>query len=439
MPGCHGDDGVARGRAGRGSGRCGSPRRPRPAVPAPWAATVAHPPGNRPRSAEQREQGYFLVWPSPTCSSSSPRSNVEGDLARVRAPVDPHLEVTGIVAAGAARAAARRCCSSGPTRGAMPLLINVFGTERRMAMALGVDRLDEIGDRIADLLKPELPHGHRRLAGRARQGRRSCARCRRGRSKSAPVPGGGPARRRGRPATCCPASRPGPSDGGVFLNLGLTHTKHPETGARNLGMYRLQQQDDADGQPALADPQGLHRRTPRSPSGAASGCRWRSRSAARPRSPTRRRAPLPADIDEYLFAGFLQRERVDLVDCVDRCRCRCRPHAQVVLEGWVEPGERLPEGPFGDHTGFYTPVEPFPFVRVETMTMRSDADLPVDHRRPAAAGGRPARQGHRADLPAADPADRAGDRRLRPARGRACSTTAASSRSTSASRSTRRR
>ena len=82
-----------------------------------------------------------------------------------------------------------------------------------------------------------------------------------------------------------------------------------------------------------------------------------------------RRAPLPADIDEYLFAGFLGRERVDLVDCVS-VPLQVPAAAQIVLEGWVEPGARLPEGPFGDHTGFYTPVEPFPFMRVETMTMR---------------------------------------------------------------------
>ena len=75
-------------------------------------------------------------------------------------------------------------------------------------------------------------------------------------------------------------------------------------------------------------------------------------------------APLPAEIDEYLFAGFVQRERVDMVDCVS-VPLQVPAAAQVVLEGWVEPGARLPEGPFGDHTGFYTPVEPFPFVQVE--------------------------------------------------------------------------
>src|SRR5450432_3497426 len=80
-------------------------------------------------------------------------------------------------------------------------------------------------------------------------------------------------------------------------------------------------------------------------------------------------APLPSDIDEYLFAGFLRQERVDMVDCVT-VPLQVPADAQVVLEGWLEPGERRPEGPFGDHTGFYTPVEPFPALHIDTITMQ---------------------------------------------------------------------
>jgi 4-hydroxy-3-polyprenylbenzoate decarboxylase len=86
-------------------------------------------------------------------------------------------------------------------------------------------------------------------------------------------------------------------------------------------------------------------------------------------------APLPADIDEYLFAGFLRGERVEMVDCLT-VPLQVPAHAQVVLEGYVEPGERHPEGPFGDHTGFYTPVEPFPVLHVTKMTSQRD---PVYH------------------------------------------------------------
>jgi 4-hydroxy-3-polyprenylbenzoate decarboxylase len=291
----------------------------------------------------------------------------DGDLARVTAPVDPHLEVTGIVQR-VLREHGPALLFENPTRGRMPLLMNAFGTQRRMARALAVDSLDEIGDRIADLLKPELPRGVGGLKD---------ALSKVGQLRAAPP-------RRVKSAPCqevivrgddidlsiLPGVKSWPDDGGVFLNLGLTHTKHPETGARNLGMYRLQQQDprtvslhwqihkDSTSHAAIAE-----RRGERLPVAIAFGCPPAVTYAAS--------APLPADIDEYLFAGFVQRERVDMVDCIS-VPLQVPAAAQVVLEGWVEPGSRLPEGPFGDHTGFYTPVEPFPFVRVETLTMRED-------------------------------------------------------------------
>jgi 4-hydroxy-3-polyprenylbenzoate decarboxylase len=291
----------------------------------------------------------------------------DGDLARVTVPVDPHLEVTGIVQR-VLREQGPALLFENPTRGRMPLLMNAFGTQRRMARALGVETLDEIGDRIAELLKPELPHGIGGLKdalGKVSQLRAAPPR----RVKSAPCQ---EVIVRGDDVdlSILPGIKAWPSDGGVFLNLGLTHTKHPETGARNLGMYRLQQQDsrtvslhwqihkDSTSHAAIAEQRGE-----RLPVAIAFGCPPAVTYAAS--------APLPADIDEYLFAGFVQRERVDLVDCVS-VPLQVPAAAQVVLEGWVLPGDRLPEGPFGDHTGFYTPVEPFPFVRVETLTMREN-------------------------------------------------------------------
>ena len=289
----------------------------------------------------------------------------DGDLTRVRARVDPHLEVTAIVQR-VVREHGPALLFENPTRGRMPLAVNVFGTQRRMAKALGVSSLDDIGARIADLVKPELPHGMsglRDALGKVGQLRAAPPR----RVRSAPcqeVVLRGP----DVDLSALPGVLAWPQDGGVFLNLGLTHTKHPETGARNLGMYRLQQQDertvslhwqihkDSSNHASVAE-----RRGERLPVAIAFGCPPAVTYAAS--------APLPADIDEYLFAGFLQRERVDLVDCVS-VPLQVPAAAQVVLEGWVEPGQRLPEGPFGDHTGFYTPVEPFPYVRVETMTMR---------------------------------------------------------------------
>ena len=290
-----------------------------------------------------------------------------GLLTTVKAEVDPHLEVSEIVQ--------RVVRAGGPgllfenVRGSqLPLAINLFGTEERMALALGVERLDEIGERIAALLKPELPHG---LGGL----RDALAKA--GELRSVPP-------KRVRSASCqdvvltgadvdldlLPGIQSWPDDGGVFLNLGLTHTKHPETGARNLGMYRLQQHDrrtvgmhwqihkDSNAHHAVAE-----RRGERLPVAIAFGCDPAVTYAAS--------APLPPDIDEYLFAGFVRRERVEMVDC-RTVPLQVPANAQIVLEGWLEPGQRMPEGPFGDHTGFYTPVELFPALTVDCMTMQRD-------------------------------------------------------------------
>jgi 4-hydroxy-3-polyprenylbenzoate decarboxylase len=290
-----------------------------------------------------------------------------GELKRVRVPVDPTLEISEITQR-VVRAGGPGLLFEHPTRGDMPLAINLFGTERRMALALGVDSLDEIGQRIGAMLKPELPVGFgglREAFGKLTQ------------LKNVPP-------KRVKTAPCqevvytddavdlnrLPGLQVWPDDGGIYHNLGLTHTKHPETGGRNLGLYRLQQHGprtlgmhwqihkDSTAHHAVAERLGQ-----RLPVAIAFGC-----DPAVSYSAT---APLPGDIDEYLFAGFLRGERVEMVDC-RTVPLQVPAHAQVVLEGYLEPGERLPEGPFGDHTGFYTPVEDFPVLHVECMTTQRD-------------------------------------------------------------------
>ena len=294
-----------------------------------------------------------------------------GELRRVGVPVDPTLEVSEVVTR-TVRAGGPALLFEKPTRGEMPIAINLFGTEERMALALGVDSLDEIGARIGSLVKPELPvgwSGIREGLGKVMQ------------LKSVPP-------KKIRTAPCqqvvyrgrdvdlgrLPGLQVWPGDGGVFHNYGLTHTKHPETGKRNLGLYRLQQHShntlgmhwqihkDSTAHHAVAE-----RRGERLPVAIAIG--------ADPVVSYAASAPLPGDIDEYLFAGFLRGERVEMVDCLT-VPLQVPAHAQIVLEGYIEPGERMPEGPFGDHTGYYTPVEPFPVVHCEVMTTQRD---PVYH------------------------------------------------------------
>ena len=290
-----------------------------------------------------------------------------GDLRRIKVEVDPDLEVSAIVD--------RVVRENGPALifenvagSSMPLAINVFGTERRMARALGVDSLDEIGERIGELIKPELPKGwggFKDALGKVAQLRAAPPKKVRSGSCQDVVLTGDQV-----DLNLVPGIKTWPGDGGRFLNLGLTHTKHPETGQRNLGLYRLQQHDrrtlgmhwqihkDSNAHHAVAE-----RRGERLPVAIAFG--------APPAVTYAASAPLPAEIDEYLFAGFLQRERVEMVDCVS-VPLQVPAAAQVVVEGWLEPGVRVPEGPFGDHTGYYTPVEPFPALTIDTMTMRKD-------------------------------------------------------------------
>jgi 4-hydroxy-3-polyprenylbenzoate decarboxylase len=290
-----------------------------------------------------------------------------GELKRIKTPVDPHLEVTEIVQR-VVRAGGPGLLFEQPTSGEMPLAINLFGTERRMAMALGAESLDEIGDRIGDLVKTQLPVGWSGLKD---------AFGKLGQLKNVPP-------KKVKNAPCqdvvykgvevdlnrLPAVTSWPDDGGPFMNFGLTHTKHPETGHRNLGMYRLQRHDertvgmhwqihkDSTAHHAVAE-----RRGERLPVAIAFGCDPAVTYAAS--------APLPAEINEYLFAGFVRRERVEMVDCLT-VPLQVPANSQIVLEGWLEPGARLPEGPFGDHTGFYTPVEPFPALTIDCMTMQRD-------------------------------------------------------------------
>ena len=292
----------------------------------------------------------------------------EGELRRIKVQVDPLLEV-GEITDRVQKAHGPALLFENVKGSDLPLAMNVFGTQRRLCLALGIKSLDEIGERIGDLLKPELPHGlsgFKDALGKVAQ------------LRSVP-----PKHVKSAPCqqivltddqvdlNALPALHTWPNDGGAFFNLGLTHTKHPETGARNLGLYRLQRHDartigmhwqihkDSTNHYAVAQRLGE-----RLPVAVAFGCPPVVTYAAT--------APLPADIDEYLFAGFVQRERVELVDC-KTVPLQVPANCEVVLEGWLEPGVTRPEGPFGDHTGFYTPVEPFPALTVTAVTMRKNA------------------------------------------------------------------
>lgn len=248
----------------------------------------------------------------------------------------------------------------------MPLAMNVFGTDRRLLKSLGLKSFDQITEKIGSLLKPELPQGF--MGMRDALGKLgSVAHIPPKKVKDAPVQ---EVVLQGDQVDLdrLPALFTWPEDGGSFFNLGLTHTKSPVNGMRNLGLYRLQRHDKR----TIGMHWQIHKnshnhyqlaaqRGERLPVAIAFGCPPAVTYAST--------APLPGDMDEYLFAGFLQGKRVEMVDC-KTVPLQVPAQAEVVLEGWLEPGEMLPEGPFGDHTGFYTPQEPFPALTIDCVTMR---------------------------------------------------------------------
>ena len=166
-----------------------------------------------------------------------------------------------------------------------------------------------------------------------------------------------------------------PKDGGRFITLPNVHTRDPESGARNVGMYRMQVYDERT--------TGMHWQVHKV--GARHGKTYYERNERMPVAVTiggdpaytfAATAPLPDGLDEILFAGFLRRKSVEMV----RCRTvdlEVPADVDFVLEGYVQPGETRPEGPFGDHTGFYTALEDYPVFHLTALTHRKDAIYPT--------------------------------------------------------------
>ena len=290
----------------------------------------------------------------------------EGELHEVTAEVDPHLEITEITD--------RVTQAGGPAllfrnvRGSsLPLLINQFGTERRMCMAFGVDRLDDLAARVQSVLEMTPPEGigdKIRALGRLK----SLADSRPKTVRSGPCQEVvlEPPSLDALPVMTC-----WPKDGGPFITLPAVITRDPRTGMRNVGMYRIQKFDSTTSamhwqihKDAAADWRGMGDRMDVA---VALGLD--------PISAYTASAPLPKHIDEFMLAGFLRGEPVEMV----RARTvdlEVPARAEIVIEGYIEKGELADEGPFGDHTGYYTPVEPFPVLHVTAVTMRRDAIYP---------------------------------------------------------------
>ncbi len=166
-----------------------------------------------------------------------------------------------------------------------------------------------------------------------------------------------------------------PKDGGRFITLPHVHTRDPETGARNVGCYRMQIFDER----TTAMHWQVHK------VGARHGKRYYERNERMPVAVTlggdpalsfAATAPLPDGIDEILFAGFLRKKSIEMVKC-KTIDLEVPAEADFVLEGYVQPGESRAEGPFGDHTGYYTAIEDYPVFHLTAITHRKDAIYPT--------------------------------------------------------------
>jgi len=289
------------------------------------------------------------------------------ELARISEPLSTDLEISAVIdQVSKTPGGGPGLIFEKPAGYDMPVAANLFGSESRMSLALGVNKLDDLATEIRELTTPAMPKGFMDalkmlpLANRLKDLMPKTV-------KDAPCQ---EIVREGAAATLdgIPILRTWPEDGGPYITLPLVFTKDPETGMRNIGTYRMQVYDNKT--------TGMHWQRHK---GGAQHHRVAERLGKRlevavalgpePVLSYCATAPMPEGLDELMLAGVLGKRRVELVKCrtVD---LQVPANAQIILEGYVEPGERRREGPFGDHTGFYSLADDFPVFHLTCVTMR---------------------------------------------------------------------
>jgi 4-hydroxy-3-polyprenylbenzoate decarboxylase len=295
-----------------------------------------------------------------------------GELARISQPVSPHLEISEITDRVCKRGGPALLFENAPGFD-MPVLMNAFGSIKRMRLALEAENFQEISGELLSFLEAEAPDTLIKKLKMIPKLRRlanifpktvSQAACQEIVYQGDEVD-----------LTKIPVLTCWPLDGGPFITLPAVITHHPETGRRNVGMYRLQVFD--------RNTTGMHWHRHK---GGAQHYRLAEAKdeplpvavaiGPDPAVTYAATAPLPEDIDEIVFAGFLRQAPVDMVSCVS-VPLQVPANSQIILEGYVEPGERRLEGPFGDHTGYYSLADEYPVFHVTTLTRRRQAVYPA--------------------------------------------------------------
>jgi 4-hydroxy-3-polyprenylbenzoate decarboxylase len=289
----------------------------------------------------------------------------ERELARIADRVSPDLEIAAVAdRVSKSPGGGPALLFESPVGSDVPVAVNLFGSMKRMCMALGVSTLDELAAQIDDLATPRIPGGMLDALKMLPKVSRlrdlipktvSSAPCQEVVSRKGSLDD-------------FPILKCWPGDGGRYITLPLVFTRDPETGARNIGTYRMQVYDGRT--------TGMHWQ--RHKGGAQ---HYRVAERLRKRMPVAvalgpdpalayaATAPMPEGLDELMLAGFLGRKRVELVKCVS-IDLEVPANAQIVIEGYVDPGERRREGPFGDHTGFYSHPDDYPVFHVTCITHR---------------------------------------------------------------------
>jgi 4-hydroxy-3-polyprenylbenzoate decarboxylase len=294
--------------------------------------------------------------------------DTDDDLLRIKEEVDPKLEITEILD--------RAVKEGGPAvlfenvKGyTVPVLGNVMGTHRRMLQAMGISSYDEVDQRINAFFDVKQPQGLldkiKMLPQLAELASFLPKTVKSGPCKEVILKEGQFDLTRDLPVCTC-----WPEDGGPFITLPMVFTKDRHSGKRNCGMYRMQVYD--------ATTTGMHWQLHKQ---GAKHARQALRKGERievataigsdPATYFCGAMPLPDDVDEMLLAGFIRREAVEMVPC-EMVDLEVPANSEFVLEGWVDPAELKREGPFGDHTGYYSLADDYPVFHVECLTRRKD-------------------------------------------------------------------
>jgi 4-hydroxy-3-polyprenylbenzoate decarboxylase len=291
-----------------------------------------------------------------------------GELRRISFEVDPVLEIAEF-ADRAVKTGGPALLFEKPKGSRIPVLINSFASYRRMELALEVSSVEEIAQRISDYLQMQMPQG---LVGKLKMLPKLVEMG----SFFPRTVSSGPCKdviqHDGFSLLEFPILHCWPQDSGRFITLPLVFSRNPDTGKRNCGMYRLQVYDErTTGMHWQTHKQGAEHYRRMVAQGRETRMDVAVAIGSDPATMYSAILPLPPDLDEMMIAGFLRNKPVEMVRC-ETSDLEVPANAEIVLEGYVKLGELRTEGPFGDHTGFYSLADEYPVFHVTCITRRKD-------------------------------------------------------------------